>query len=107
MAIEMPKVARAVALSNADRDQLQNWIKATSTPQQMSLRARIVLMAADGKQDLEIAAELEVNRHTAALWRKRFLSEGLDGVREIQPGRGRKTIHGDDKVAVLTRQTKG
>ena len=105
MAIEMPKVARAVALSDADRDQLQDWIKATSTPQQMSLRARIVLMAADGRQDLEIAAELDVDRHTAALWRKRFLAEGLDGVRQIHPGRGRKATHGDDKVASIIKAT--
>ena len=66
-------------------------------------------MAAEGKEDLEIASELEVNRHTAALWRKRFLSEGLDAVWEIQPGRGRKPTYDDKKIAAIieaTLQTK-
>jgi len=50
-------------------------------------------MAAEGKQDLEIASELEVNRHTPALWRKRFQSQGLEGIWEVQPGRGRKAVY--------------
>ncbi len=105
----MPKVARAVVLPEADRDEMQKWLRASSTPQQVALRARIVLMAAEGKQDLEIASELEVNRHTAALWRKRFLSEGLHVVWEIHPGRGRKPTYDENKVAAIieaTLQTK-
>ena len=73
----MPKVASAVILSEADRNQLESWVRAQFTPQQVALRSRILLMAADGKQDLEIAGELNVNRHTPALWRKRFLRQGL------------------------------
>jgi hypothetical protein len=48
------------------------------------LRSRILLLAAEGKENLEIAAELKVNRHTPALWRQRFIQEGLDAVWEIQ-----------------------
>ena len=73
-----------------DRNQLESWVRAQFTPQQVALRSRILLMAAEGKQDLEIAGELNVNRHTPALWRKRFQTQGLDGVWEVQPGRGRK-----------------
>jgi len=58
---------------------------------------RILLMAAEGKQDLEIADELDVNRHTSALWRKRFQTQGLDGVWEIQPGRGRKPAYDEPR----------
>ncbi|MHB9009963.1 MAG: helix-turn-helix domain-containing protein, partial [Limisphaerales bacterium] len=73
------------------------------------LRSRILLMAAEGKQDLEIASELDVNRHTPALWRKRFLAAGLDGVWETGSGRGRKPSFDQDKVAAMieaTLQTK-
>ena len=65
----MPKVASVIVLSETDRNQLDQWVRAQFTPQQVVLRSRILLLAAEGKQDLEIADELEVNRHTAALLR--------------------------------------
>jgi transposase len=107
--LPMPKVASVVVLSEPDRNQLESWVRSQFTPQQVVLRSRILLMAADGKQDLEIAGELNVNRHTPALWRKRFQTQGLDGVWEIQPGRGRKPSYDETKVAAIvaaTLQTK-
>jgi transposase len=101
----MPKIARAVVLSETDRIQLQKWVQAQFTPQQVALRSRVLLMAAEGKQDLEIASELDVNRHTPALWRKRFAAEGLDGIWEIQAGRGRKPSYDEDKVAAIVEAT--
>ncbi|MDE3066399.1 MAG: helix-turn-helix domain-containing protein [Verrucomicrobiota bacterium] len=81
----MPKIASAVVLSEADRNQLEKWVPAPFTPQQVALRSRILLMAADGKQDLEIAGELDVNRHTPALWRKRFPSGSFLSTRNHFP----------------------
>jgi len=60
----MPKIARPVVLSEADRNRLERWVRAQFTPQQVALRSRILLMAADGKQDLEIADTLNVNRQS-------------------------------------------
>ncbi len=105
----MSKIASPVVLSEADRKRLESWERAQFTPQQVALRSRILLMAAQGKQDLEIADELNVNRHTPALWRKRFLTQGLDGIWETQPGRGRKASYDNEKVAAIvaaTLQTK-
>src|SRR5882762_11764163 len=101
----MPKVASAVVLSETDRNQLQTWVRAQFTPQQVVLRSRILLMAAEGKQDLEIASELEINRHTPSLWRKRFLADGLDGVWETKSGRGRKPSYDQNKVAAVIEAT--
>lgn len=101
----MPKVASAVVLSEADRNRLESWVRAQFTPQQVALRSRILLMAANGKQDLEIADELNVNRHTPALWRKRFRMQGLEGVWEVQPGRGRKPAYDEEKVAAIVAAT--
>ncbi len=78
----MAKIAPAVTLSDSDRIQLQQWVRAHFTPQQVALRSRILLLAAEGRENLEIAAELKVNRHTPALWRQRFIREGLDAVWE-------------------------
>ena len=58
------------------------------TPQQVCPRSRIVLAAASGQSDSAIARELELNRHTVILWRRRFQQEGLDGSWEIAPGGG-------------------
>jgi len=101
----MPKTARAIVLSESDQEQLQQWIRAQFTPQQVVLRSRILLMASEGKQDLEIASELEVNRHTPSLWRKRFLAGGLDGVWETRTGRRRKPSYDQDKVAAMIEAT--
>jgi len=60
----MPKSAVALVLSADDRERLSAWLRAPSTPQQVALRCRIALAAAQGQQDLEIAAQLKLNRHT-------------------------------------------
>jgi len=49
----------------------------------------------------EIAAALEVNWHTPALWRKRFGTQGLEGLWEVGPGRGRKSTYCEQKVAAI------
>ncbi len=90
----MPKVASAVVLSETDRNQLESWVRAQFTRPLVALRSRILLMAAESKG--QIAGELNVNRHTPALWRKRFQTQGLDGVWEVQPGRGRKSHSYDE-----------
>jgi transposase len=101
----MARTAASVVLLDGDRAAIEGWVRAQSTPQQVALRSRIVLMAAEGKLDLEIASELGVSRHTVALWRNRFREEGLDGVWEIAPGRGRKPRYSEDKVAAIVEAT--
>ena len=64
----MAKIAAAVTLSEPDRAQLQQWVRAHFTPQQVALRSRILLLAAEGQQDLQIAAELKVNRRFFAVF---------------------------------------
>jgi transposase len=105
----MPKSAMALRLSEPDREQLGVWLRAPSTAQQVALRCRVVLAAAQGMQDLEIAAEHGVNRHTAALWRQRVGAEGIGCVWAIAPGRGRKPRYGPAKqkaIVEATLQTK-
>lgn len=105
----MPRLAMALSLSEVDKEQLAAWSLAPSTPQQVALRCRLVLSAAQGMQDLEIAAEHAVNRHTAALWRKRVGKEGIGCVWEIASGRGRKPRYDSAKQKVIldaTLQTK-
>ena len=47
----MPKVLPGLALTAADRDELERWVRAHGTPQQVMLRSHIVFAAADGQSD--------------------------------------------------------
>jgi hypothetical protein len=85
-------MGKSCQLSDGEREKLQQWIAAHGTPQQVALRCRIVLAAADDESDITIAKRLSVNRNTVILWRKRFGDEGLDGLWDVAPGRGRKRV---------------
>jgi len=98
---DMPRTARAVILNPQDRQELEQWVDAHTTPQQVGQRCRIVLAAAEGRQDKEIAEDLEMNFKTVALWRGRFCSEGADCLWEVAAGRGRKPKYSADKVAAI------
>jgi len=95
----------ALPLSDADQEQLGEWLRAASTPQQVALRCRMVLAAAQGLRDLEIAAQLKVNRHTPARWRQRVAAEGIGSVWEIAPGRGRKPHYEPAKRKAILETT--
>jgi transposase len=72
-----PKPAELM-LSEQERKELEALVRQHSTPQQMAKRARIVLAAAEGKRNAEIARELEVSVDTARTWRGRWI--GLQAV---------------------------
>src|ERR1039458_8950755 len=88
--VGMARNAVRLELSASEVAQLDGWQSAHGTAQQVALRCRLVLAAADGKQDLEIAAAFRVSRHTASLWRRRVHEKGIGAVGEIGKGRGRK-----------------
>lgn len=105
----MPRSTPIVTLSSDERTRIEELVAAHGTPQQVALRCRIVLAAAEGESDLAIASALNVNRHTATLWRRRYTEEGLKSLWEIAPGRGRKPVYGAEKVKTVvdaTLQTK-
>jgi transposase len=68
--------------------ELQRLIHAPATPQKIVRRARIVSLAAQGRDNDEIAAALDTSTVTAGLWRQRFIDLGLAGLAEApRPGR--------------------
>lgn len=83
------RVACAVTLTEEQEQTLKQWARGRSLPARLVERARLVLLAADGKQDLEIAAELGITNQKAARWRKRFLEAGLPGLEKDAPRAGR------------------
>ena len=75
--------------SSSDRNQLQRWLKAPTTPQRVARRSRIVLLALDGVRERDIAAAVGVSRPTVRLWLSRFEKLGIEGLLRDKPGRGR------------------
>jgi transposase len=105
----MARNALRLELSESDLAQLEGWQSAHGTAQQVALRCRLVLAAAAGKQDLEIAAAYRVSRHTASLWRRRVHEKGIGAVWEIEKGRGRKPQLDQarrDAIIAATLETK-
>ena len=105
----VPRIATPIRLEPPERHELERWVSAHGTPQQVTQRCRIVLAAAAGRQDKQIAEDLQINFKSAALWRARFLKEGTDCLWEVAAGRGRKATYPVDKVAAIieaTLQTK-
>lgn len=79
----MPQLAPPpLILSEAEQAELQQLVSRHSTPQQIALRARIILQAAQGLNHREIARNLDVSRKCARLWRERWL-EGADSYRPV------------------------
>ena len=74
-------------LTDAERRTLQGWASRRKTAQGLAQRARIVLMCADGKSNVAVAAELGITRVTVGKWRNRFIKARFAGLRdEPRPG---------------------
>src|ERR1017187_7052880 len=84
-------MALAVLINDAMRGGLEALTRAGYTAQKLAQRARIVLLASQGRSDSEISRELDINRKTAALWRQRVAEPeaqepaALPAAREPEP----------------------
>src|SRR5437870_13210395 len=74
----MPKRATKVVLSEKEREALVQITKRHRSEQQQAQRARMVLAAAQGHSNAQIARELKINVDTVRLWRDRWV--GLQGI---------------------------
>ncbi len=100
-------VAAEVVLDADERGQLERWTRRRTSAQALAQRARIVLLAAEGLKNTEIAERLGVHRSVATRWRARFVEHRLDGlVDEPRPGRPRTVLDEQvEEVIVKTLET--
>jgi transposase len=101
----MPRSRPALVVSEHQQKQIEQWLAALGTPQQVALRCRIVLAASRGESEMAIASKWHVNRKTVRLWQERFSREGLNSLWEIAPGRGRKATYGPDRIKAVIDTT--
>ena len=92
-----------IELSRAERAVLESTGRRYSAPYRDVVRARIVLLAAQGRENTEIARRLDTPVQIVSKWRKRFFEEGLAGLAERSrtgrrpafPPRARRRREGD------------
>jgi transposase len=93
-----------IELTDEERAQLESWARRRTSAQALALRSRVVLLAADGLNNTEIAQRLGVHRPMVRKWRGRFGEHRLDGLTdEPRPGRPRTIT--DDKVEQVIVKT--
>lgn len=98
------KTASMIVLSDDERAYLERLVRRRNVSRGEAQRAGIVLKAADGMNNCEIAACLGVTRQTVRLWRERFAERRLDGLSdEPRPGAPRKI--GDESIEAIVVKT--
>ena len=100
---EMGK-AISIRLTTEEKAKLEFTLRSATAPVRDVLRSRIVLLAAQGKSNQEIAVQLGIHRHSAALWRQRFAQQGLRGLEE-KNRRGRKKLYEAEAVEIIIDTT--
>jgi transposase len=86
--------APALVLRPGDREELERWTRASTVPASAAKRARIVLLAAEGKANTRIAELVGVTVTTVLSWRGRYQTKGLAGLSDApRSGRPRQVDH--------------
>lgn len=91
-------------LSDEERQTLRRWARRPESPRRLALRARIVLVCAEDRDNKAVAAMLGVHQVTVGKWRSRFIERRLEGLSdEDRPGRPR--VITEEKVEELIVRT--
>ena len=97
--------AAPLEVGDEARRTLEGWVSARTSPQRIAMRARIVLLAAEGMANRRIAQQVRTSRPTVVLWRNRFTVGGVAALLEEAPGRGRPTSISRVKVKKIVEAT--
>jgi transposase len=99
------RIAPRITFTAEDRITLQRWARGRTTPARLVLRAKIVLLAAEGRANDVIARELGADRTVVGRWRRRFAEKGLAGIEKDRPRGGRKPTARDAVAARIIEWT--
>jgi transposase len=97
--------APSVTLSEEDKVWLNKQVRSGLTPKRLEERCRIILLAAEGRDNDEIAATLGMTPKRVGRWRSRFVTEGPAGIENDKPGRGRKPTYPPEIHQLVVEKT--
>jgi transposase len=103
------RIAPAITLNPDQQATLQQQARSRSLPARVVERARIVLLAAEDRQDKEVASMMKITPKKVSRWRKRYLTLGMAGLERDAPRPGRTPKIGANlirRVVHLTTQQK-
>lgn len=91
----MGKQIRYIQLSSLEQERLERIVRKRTSPQQLVLRTKVILMTAQGVSADTIARELHTTKVTISKWKKRYLERGLEGLKD-RDRPGRRPKHGPE-----------
>jgi transposase len=95
-------MATGFKVAEADRVMLESWLRAPSTTQGVALRARLILASAKGEGVRPLAHRLGISPNTVAVWRRRYRSQGVAGLRTRARAGRRRRITAAKEQAVIS-----
>lgn len=99
----MARPISAVEITPEERSELRRRVASPTSSQRDGLRARIILLRAQGRKEADVASTVGTSINTVSTWSQRFEQSGLKGLKD-QPGRGRKAWLAAEKVRqIVTR----
>jgi len=99
------RIAAAVALNSEQRQALERMARARSMPARLVERARIVLLAADGMENKQIARRMNLTEKKTARWRSRFLAGGIAALQKDAPRPGKPRTIAEQQVKRVVEMT--
>src|SRR5215207_9693162 len=99
------RIAPVISIAKDVKQWLLKQVGSALTPKRLGERCQIALLAAEGKNNLEIAAAVGVSRQKVARWRDRFSQSGRAGIETDAPGRGRKAVYGPEIRKLIVDRT--
>ena len=97
----MPAIAPPLAIPPEDLRTLGQWSRSGSIRAALAERARILLLAAEGTSNTEIARQVGCSRPTVILWRDRYAKAGLDGLGDKHRSGRPQTVRADRRAEIL------
>ena len=100
------RVAVEIKLTTRERKALQSWARSRTLPKRQTERAKIVLLAARGRSNGDIAEELGMKPHTVGRWRSRFAEDRLKGIEKDLPRGGRPREREAIETEIIRKTTQ-
>jgi transposase len=103
--LAMVAPASPLSMTDGQREVLETVLRSHTAPVRQVRRAQVLLLAAEGVSNVEIAERCDVSRPTVLAWRKQFQAQGLTRFGEVAEGRGAKSTIPEQTIAEIVRLT--